>query len=124
MAPATGTVALEGALYALGIGPGDEVVVPSRTFIASAGCAVMRGARPVVADVDPVSQNLTAETVRAALTPRTKTIVAVHLAGWPCDMDPLLELARSGSTPAPGNSWYLGMSTTDHPLILGWEGAT
>ncbi|TDA69505.1 MAG: DegT/DnrJ/EryC1/StrS aminotransferase family protein [Clostridia bacterium] len=94
VALANGTVALEAALYALGIGPGDEVVVPSRTFIASASCAVMRGARPVLADVDPVSQNLTAETVRAALTPRTKAIVAVHLAGWPCDMDPLLELAR------------------------------
>lgn len=94
VAVANGTVALELALYALGIGPGDEVVVPSRTFIASASCAVMRGAKPVVADVDPVSQNLTAETVAAVLTPRTKAVVAVHLAGWPCDMDPLIELAR------------------------------
>ena len=94
VALANGTVALELALMALGVGLGDEVVVPSRTFIASASCAVMQGARPVVADVDSVSQNLTAETVAAVLTPRTKVVVAVHLAGWPCDMDPLLELAR------------------------------
>lgn len=89
-----GTVALELALYALGVGPGDEVVVPSRTFIASASAAVMRGATPVIADVDRDSGNLTAETVGAVLSPRTRAIVAVHLAGWPCDMDPLLALAR------------------------------
>jgi dTDP-4-amino-4,6-dideoxygalactose transaminase len=94
IALANGTVALELALYALGIGPGNEVVVASRTFIASASCVVMRGATPVMADVDPNSQNITADTVRAALTPRTRAIIAVHLAGWPCDMDPILELAR------------------------------
>src|SRR6266446_8989727 len=94
VAVANGTVALELALCALGIGPGDEVIVPSRTFIASASCAAMRGARPVLADVDPDSQNLTAETIRPLLTSRTKAIMAVHLAGWPCDMDPILELAR------------------------------
>jgi dTDP-4-amino-4,6-dideoxygalactose transaminase len=90
---ANGTVALELALYALGIGPGDEVVVASRTFIASASCAVMRGATPVMADVDRDSQNITADTIRAALTPRTKAIIAVHLAGWPCDMDAILRVA-------------------------------
>jgi dTDP-4-amino-4,6-dideoxygalactose transaminase len=89
-----GTVALELALYAMGIGEGDDVVTTSRTFIASASCAVMRGARPVIADVDRESQNVTAETIRAALTAKTKAIVAVHLAGWPCDMDPIMELAR------------------------------
>ncbi|MBE0447476.1 MAG: DegT/DnrJ/EryC1/StrS aminotransferase family protein [Actinobacteria bacterium] len=94
VALANGTVALEAALYALGIGPDDEVIVPSRTFIASASSVVMRGATPVVADVDPVSQNITAETVEAALTSRTKAIIAVHLAGWPCGMDPILELAK------------------------------
>jgi len=92
---ANGTLALELALHALGIGPGDEVIVPARTFIASASCAVARGAVPVVADVDPVSQNLTADAVSQALTFRTRAIVAVHLAGWPCDMDPILALARS-----------------------------
>jgi len=94
IALANGTVALELALYALGIGPGDEVVVTPRTFIASASCIVMRGAVPVMADVDPVSQNVTADTIRTVLTPRTKAIIAVHLAGWPCDMTPILELAR------------------------------
>lgn len=94
IALANGTVALELALYCLGVGPGDEVIVPSRTFIASASCAVMRGAAPVVADIDRNSSNLTVETVENAITPRTKAIVAVHLAGWPCDMQPILELAR------------------------------
>lgn len=94
VALANGSVALELALYALGIGPGDEVIVPSRTFIASASCAVMRGATPVFADVDLVSQNITAETIRKVLSARTKAIIAVHLAGWPCDMDPIMALAR------------------------------
>jgi dTDP-4-amino-4,6-dideoxygalactose transaminase len=93
VAVANGTVALELAFEALGIGPGDEVVVPSRTFVASASAASMRGAVPVFADVDPVSQNLTADTVEAVLTARTRAVVCVHLAGWPCDMDPLVELA-------------------------------
>ena len=92
---ANGTLALEAALHSLGIGPGDEVVVPSRTFIATASCVAMSGARPVVADIDSESQTLTAETVRDVLTPRTRAIIAVHLAGWPCDMDPLCELGRA-----------------------------
>ncbi len=94
VALANGTLALELALYALGIGPGDEVIVPSRTFIASASCVVARGATPVIADVDRVSQNLTSETVQAVISPRTKAIIAVHLAGWPCEMDALMELGR------------------------------
>jgi dTDP-4-amino-4,6-dideoxygalactose transaminase len=94
VAVANGTAALELALHALGIGPGDEVIVPSRAFIASASCVVMRGARPVVADIDPNSQNITAETIRPLLTTRTRAIVAVHLAGWPCDMDPIIALAN------------------------------
>lgn len=94
IALANGTVALELILAGYGIGPGDEVITTARTFIASASCIVMRGATPIIADVDPVSQNLTAETVRPMITPRTKAIIAVHLAGWPCDMDSLLELAR------------------------------
>jgi hypothetical protein len=95
VAVANGTVALELALYALGIGPGDEVIVPSRTFIASASCATMRGATPVLADVDRCSQNLTVDTILPLLTSRTKAIIAVHLAGWPCDMDSIMELSRS-----------------------------
>ena len=93
VALANGTVALELALQVLGIGPGDEVVVPSRTFIASASCVFMCGAIPVVADIDRDSQNVTAETVRKVLSPRTRAIIAVHLAGWPCDMDMILDLA-------------------------------
>jgi dTDP-4-amino-4,6-dideoxygalactose transaminase len=94
IAVANGTVALELALYGLKIGTGDEVIVPSRTFVASASCAIMRGAKPVFADVDPISQTLTASSIREVLTPSTKAIIAVHLAGWPCDMDPIIELAR------------------------------
>ena len=94
VAVANGTVALELALHALGIGSGDEVIVPSRTFIASASSAVMRGAKPVLADVDRNSQNLTVDTIRPLITRRTKAIIAVHLAGWPCDMDSVRELAR------------------------------
>jgi dTDP-4-amino-4,6-dideoxygalactose transaminase len=94
VALANGSVALECALKALGVGPGDEVVTTSRTFIASASCVVAVGARPVFADVDRTSQNITAESIRAVLTPATKAIVAVHLAGWPCEMDAIMALAR------------------------------
>lgn len=94
VAVANGTVALELALYALGIGPGDVVIVPSRTFIASASCVVMRGATPVMADVDMESQNITVETIRKLISPRTRAVLVVHLAGWPCDMDPILKFAR------------------------------
>lgn len=93
VAVANGTVGLELALYALGVGPGDEVITPSRTYIASASCVAMRGATPVMADVERQSQTITAETIQKAITPRTKAIIAVHLAGWPCDMDPILSLA-------------------------------
>jgi dTDP-4-amino-4,6-dideoxygalactose transaminase len=94
IALANGTVALETALKAIGVGPGDEVITTSRTFIASASCAVSVGARPVIADVDRESQNLTLETIRTVITPRSKAIVVVHLAGWPCEMDGIMELAR------------------------------
>lgn len=89
-----GTVAIELALLALGIGAGDEVITTPRTFIASASAAVMRGAIPVFADVDPQSGLITAETIEKALTPRTKAIIVVHLAGWPADMDPIMALAQ------------------------------
>jgi len=94
VAVANGTVALELALRVLGIGPGDEVIVTPRTFIASASCIVNLGAKPVFADVDRDSQNITAHTIEAVLTPRTKAVICVHLAGWPCDMDPIMELAN------------------------------
>jgi dTDP-4-amino-4,6-dideoxygalactose transaminase len=94
VALANGTVALEAALRAVGVAEGDEVITTSRTFIASASCAVAVGARPVIVDVDRESQNFTAASIRSALTPRTKAIVAVHLAGWPCEMDEILALAK------------------------------
>ncbi|HEX7387955.1 MAG TPA: DegT/DnrJ/EryC1/StrS aminotransferase family protein [Castellaniella sp.] len=94
VALANGTVALDVALRALGIGPGDEVIVTPRTFLASASCVVNVGAAPVFVDVDPDSQNITADTIRAVLTPRTRAVICVHLAGWPCDMDPIMDLAR------------------------------
>jgi dTDP-4-amino-4,6-dideoxygalactose transaminase len=94
VAVANGTVALEAALHALNIGPGDEVVVTPRSFIASASCVAMRGATPVFADVDPISQNITAATIHNVLSERTRAVICVHLAGWPCDMDPIMALAR------------------------------
>ncbi len=93
VAVANGTLALELALLALGVGEGDEVIVTPRTFIASASAAIMRGATPVFADIDPRSQNITAQSIAAVITPRTRAIIAVHLAGWPCDMDPIMALA-------------------------------
>lgn len=90
---ANGTLALDCALKALAISAGDDVVVTSRTFLASASCIVNAGAAPVFADVDRDSQNVTAATIAAVLTPRTRAIICVHLAGWPCDMDPIMELA-------------------------------
>ncbi|MBX7198447.1 MAG: DegT/DnrJ/EryC1/StrS family aminotransferase [Rhodospirillaceae bacterium] len=93
LAVANGTLALELALYGLGVGPGDDVLVPARTFVATASAVSARGARPIVCDIDPVSGNLTAETCMAALTPRTKAVIAVHLAGWPADMEMILAFA-------------------------------
>jgi dTDP-4-amino-4,6-dideoxygalactose transaminase len=90
-----GTVSLELALVVRGIGPGDEVITTPRTFMASASCTVLRGAAPVFADVDRDSQNITAQTIERVLTPRTRAIIPVHLAGWPCEMDEIMELARS-----------------------------
>ena len=93
VALANGTVALDVAFKALGIGSGDEVIVTSRTFLASVSSIVNTGAVPVFSDIDLDSQNITVETIRAVLTPRTRAIVCVHLAGWPCDMDPIMDLA-------------------------------
>ena len=94
VALANGTLALDVALRALGIGAGDEVIVPPRTFIATASAVVQAGAVPVFADVDKDSGNITAETIARVLSPRTRAVICVHLAGWPCDMDPIMDLAR------------------------------
>ena len=94
VALSNGTQALDLALKCLGIGEGDEVIVTARTFLASASSIVTAGAVPVFADVDRDNQNVSADTIRAVLTDKTKAIICVHLAGWPCDMDPIMELAR------------------------------
>jgi len=94
VAMANGTVALEAALYAIGINPGDEVVVTPRTFVASASAIVRMGAIPVFADVERDSGNISAATVEPVLTDRTRAVIAVHLGGWPVEMGPLMELAE------------------------------
>ena len=94
IAVSNGTVAVELALHAVGIEEGDEVIVPPRTFIATASAVAMLGARPVFADIDPVSGDVTAEAIAAVITPKTRAIIVVHAAGWPCDMDPIMELAN------------------------------
>lgn len=93
VALANGTVALDVALKALQIGAGDDVIVTSRTFLASASSIVTAGANPIFADVELDSHNISRRTIEAVLTPNTKAIICVHLAGWMCDMDPIMQLA-------------------------------
>ncbi len=94
IAVANGTVALEAALKAIDIKEGDEVIVPSRTFVATASSVSNMSAKPVFADIDLISGNISADTIEPLLTPKTKAIICVHLAGWPCDMDPIRQLAE------------------------------
>ncbi|MEG2559777.1 MAG: DegT/DnrJ/EryC1/StrS aminotransferase family protein [Acinetobacter sp.] len=94
VALANGTVALDVAFKALQIGVGDDVIVTSRTFLASASSIVTAGANPIFADVELDSQNISRNTIEAVLTPNTKAIICVHLAGWMCDMDPIMQLAE------------------------------
>ena len=93
IALANGTLALDVALKALGVGSNDDVVVTPRTFLASASAVVTAGANPVFADVDLNSQNITADSIKAVLTPNTKAVIVVHLAGMPADMDPIMRLS-------------------------------
>ena len=94
IAMGNGTLALDVTLQALDIGAGDEVIVTPRTFIASISSVVNAGATPVFADVDKATGNITPESIAAVLTDKTKAIVCVHLAGWPCDMDGIMALAE------------------------------
>ncbi len=94
IALANGSLALELCLLALGVGPGDEVIVTPRSFVASAHCVRMVGARPVFADVDPVTGNISADTIARVLTDRSRAIVPVHFAGWPADMPAIMSLAH------------------------------
>lgn len=94
VALANGTLALDVALQAMGIGEGDEVIVTPRSFIASVSTVVNAGAIPVFADVDNNTGNISATTIAPHITDKTKAIICVHLAGWPCDMDEIMALAK------------------------------
>ena len=94
IAVANGTLAIELALRAIDLQPGDEVIVTSRSFMASASSIVIQGGVPVFADIDADSQNITAATIASVITEKTKAIICVHLAGWMCEMDKICELAE------------------------------
>jgi dTDP-4-amino-4,6-dideoxygalactose transaminase len=94
VALANGTLALDNAFKAINIGVGDEVIVTSRTFIASVSSIVNAGAKPIFADVDLNSQNISPNSIRDSISNNTKAIVCVHLAGWPCEMDEILNIAN------------------------------
>ncbi|MGI9368817.1 MAG: DegT/DnrJ/EryC1/StrS family aminotransferase [Ruegeria sp.] len=95
IAMANGTVTLDAALRALALQPGDEVIVTPRSFIASASSVQLAGGIPVFADVDADSQNITPETIAPLISSKTRGIIPVHLAGWPCDMDRIMDLAQA-----------------------------
>jgi len=94
IAVSNGTTALDLAFKALEIADGDEVIVTSRTFLATVSCIVNAGATPVFADVSLDTQNVTFESISKVISHKTKAIVCVHLAGWPCDMDPIMDYAE------------------------------
>ena len=94
IAVANGTVALDLAFRALGIKKGDEVIVTSRTFLASVSSIVNSGAKPIFVDICKNSQNITPKNIELAITKKTKAILCVHLAGWPCDMDEIKKIAK------------------------------
>ena len=117
IATANGTVALETIIKALDIGANDDVIVTPRTFIASIACIVSAGARPVFADVDLNSQLLTAASIEAAVTPATRAVIPVHLAGWPADMPEILEVtARHGIAVIEDGAQAHGATIDGHPV--------
>ncbi|MBF0405913.1 MAG: DegT/DnrJ/EryC1/StrS aminotransferase family protein [Candidatus Riflebacteria bacterium] len=120
-----GTVALELALHSLNIGAGSEVIVTPRTFIASASCIVRCGGVPVMADIDPESQNILPSAVERAITNKTKAIIAVHLAGWPCEMDSIMDIAtKHGLKVIEDCAQATGAAYKGHPVgCLGHVGA-
>ncbi len=113
IAMANGSVTLDTALRILDIQPGDEVIVTPRSFVASASCVLLAGGIPVFADIDPDSQNITPETIAPLVTSRTVGILPVHLAGWPCDMDGILALARAH------NIWVIEDCAQAHGAMIG-----
>jgi perosamine synthetase len=93
LAVSNATVALHLALVAMGIGPGDEVIVPALTFAATINVVLHAGATPVIVDIDPDTWNIAPAAIRAAITPRTRAIIPVHLYGYPAEMPAILEIA-------------------------------
>jgi perosamine synthetase len=117
VAVSSGTAALHAAMFALGIGPGDEVIVPTMTFAATANCVVYQGGTPVFADVEPESLLLGAQQVQARLTPRTRAIIAVDYAGQPCDYEALRAVAhRHGLALVADASHALGATDRGRPV--------
>jgi perosamine synthetase len=117
VAVSNGTAALHAAMFALGIGPGDEVIVPAMTFAATANCVVFQGGRPVFADVDKETLLLDPATVEAQITPKTKAIIAVDYTGHPCDYDTLGRLAaRHGLALVADACHSLGGSYKGRPV--------
>ncbi|MEO6867042.1 MAG: DegT/DnrJ/EryC1/StrS aminotransferase family protein [Gaiellales bacterium] len=112
IALANGSLALELVLRAFDIGPGDEVIVTPRTFVASAFCVMLVGATPVFADVDPDSGNITAESIADKITDRTVAVIPVHLAGWPADMPGICAIAREH------NLWVLEDCAQAHGALI------
>lgn len=127
VAVANGTVALDIALLALGIGEGDEVIVPPRTFLATVSSVVNVGAVPVFADVDPDTQSLCAETIKAAMSEKTKAVIVVHLSGTPADMDPILALTKAHGLKVVEDcaqahgAYYKGASVGSFGDIAAWS---
>jgi perosamine synthetase len=118
VAVSSGTAALHAAMHVLGIGPGDEVIVPAMTFAASANCVVYEGGTPVFADVDPGTLLLDPASVESRITPRTKAIVAVDFAGQPCDYEALRKLARPRGLALVGDACH-ALGATDRGVPVG-----
>jgi len=117
-----GTVALEVALRAWGVGPGDEVIVPSRTFVATAGAVVAVGASPIIADIDPITNCMTAISCAKVLTPRTKAIIPVHLGGYPAPLASIASLAAQvGAFVVEDCAQALGARSDGHPVGTQYE---
>ncbi len=111
------TTALHLSLILHGVGPGDEVVVPSYTWIATANAVMMVGAKPVFADIDPATFNITASSIETALTEKTRAVIVVHQFGLPADMHPIRELAdRTGLVVIEDAACALGSSYEDRPV--------